>query len=409
MQRKFWSVVSMVLVLALLISACAPKATPTPTPKPVVQPTAKPTAVPPTAVPPTPKPAETLKIAILGPLTGANATFGAGNRDGAIMAFEEWNAKGGVIGKKIEWVLGDSQCDPKAGADAAKKAIDEDKVKYIVGAVCSSESIPISQYANEKHVVQVSGTSTNPKVTVDDAGKVKPFTFRVCFIDTFQGTVMANFALKNLKAKTAAVVWEVGNDYIKGLAEFFKSAFEAGGGKVLVYESYVKEDTDFSAILSKVKAASPDVFAVPTYYDKVNLIGAQAKQKGITAPMIGGDGWDSADLDLAAADGGYFVNHYHKDDPRPIVQDFVKRYQAKYNTAPDALATLGYDAATAMLEGIKAAGVDDPDKVAAAMEKIKFEAVSGQVTFDQFHNPVKSAAILAVKNGKVTFQASVAP
>jgi branched-chain amino acid transport system substrate-binding protein len=342
-------------------------------------------------------------------LTGANATFGAGNRDGAVMAFEEWNAKGGVLGKKIEWVLGDSQCDPKAGADAARKAIDEDKVKYIVGAVCSSESIPISQYANEKKVLQVSGTSTNPAVTVDAAGKVKPYTFRVCFIDPWQGMAMANFALLNLKAKTAAVVWEVGNDYIKGLAEYFRQSFEAGGGKVVVYESYVKEDTDFSAILSKVKDAKPDVFCVPTYYDKVNLIGAQAKQKGITCPMIGGDGWDSPDLDLAAADGGYFTNHYHPDDPRPIVQDFIKRFKAKYNKVPDALATLGYDAATALLEGIKAAGVDDPTAVAKAMEKLKFDGVSDTISFNANHDPVKNLAILSVKNGKVGFQALVKP
>ena len=208
---------------------------------------------------------------------------------------------------------------------------------------------------------------------MDDAGKVKPYTFRVCFIDPWQGMAMANFALKVLKAKTAAVVLDVGNDYIKGLAEYFKQSFEAGGGKVVVWESFVKEDTDFSAILAKVKAANPDVFVVPTYYDKVSLIGAQAKQKGITAPMIGGDGWDSPDLDMAAVDGGFFTNHYHPDDPRPIVQNFVARFKAKYNKVPDALAVLGYDAATALLEGIKAAGVDDPTAVAKAMEKLKFE------------------------------------
>jgi branched-chain amino acid transport system substrate-binding protein len=400
MKRKFWSMLSLLLVVSIMLGACAPTAAPTATPKPVV----KPTAVPPTAVPAAP-----IKIAILGPLTGANATFGASNRDGAVMAFEEWNATGGVLGRKIEWVLGDSQCDPKAGADAAHKAIDEDQVKYICGAVCSSESIPISEYANEKHVLQVSGTSTNPSVTVDAAGKVKPFTFRVCFIDPFQGLVMAKFALNNLKAKTAAVVLDVGNDYIKGLAEYFKQAFEAGGGKVVVWESFVAADTDFSATLAKVKDANPDVFFIPTYYDKVNLIAAQAKQKGITAVMLGGDGWDSSDLDRAAADGGYFSNHYSPEDTRPIVVDFVARYEAKYGTVPDALAALGYDAALAILGGIKAAGVDDPEKVAKAIETLQFEGVSGMITFDANHNPIKSAAILHVTGGAVKFEASVAP
>jgi len=380
MKSRSWFVVSLLLVVAMLLGACAPKAAPT-----------------------------AIKIAILGPLTGDVATFGAMNRDGAILALEEWNAKGGVLGRKIEWVLGDSGCDPKAGADAAKKAIDEDKVKYIVGAVCSSESIPISQYANEKKVLQVSGTSTNPKVTVDDNGKVKPYTFRVCFIDPFQGSVMASFALNNLKAKTAAVVLDVGNDYIKGLAEFFKAAFEKGGGKVVVWESFVKEDTDFSAILAKVKDANPDVFFVPTYYDKVSLIGAQAKQKGIKAVLLGGDGWDSADLDRAAVDGGYFSNHYHPDDKRPIAQGFRKSFEAKYGKTPDALAALGYDAAIAMLEGIKAAGKDDPTLAAKAIETLKFEGVSGNISFDANHNPIKNAAILKVLGGNILFEASVAP
>jgi len=380
MRNRSWFIGSALLVVAIVLGACAPSTSTT-----------------------------GIKIAVLGPLTGSEATFGAMNRDGAILAFEEWNAKGGVLGRKIEWVLGDSQCDPKAAADAGKKAIDEDKVKYIIGEVCSSASIPIAQYANEKHVVQVSGTSTNPQVTVDDNGNVRPYTFRACFIDPFQGQVMATFALKNLGAKTAAVVLDQGNDYVKGLAEFFRDAFEKGGGKVLVWESYVKEDTDFSAILAKVKDAKPDVFFIPDYYAKTSLIGAQAKQKGITAVMLGGDGWDSSDLDRSAVDGGYYSNHYHPDDPREIAQAFRKNFEAKYGKTPDALAALGYDASQALLNGIKAAGKDDPTAVAKAIEGLKFEAVSGTITYDQYHNPVKAAAILHVKDGKITFEASVAP
>jgi branched-chain amino acid transport system substrate-binding protein len=255
----------------------------------------------------------------------------------------------------------------------------------------------------------ISGTSTNAKVTVDDAGNTKKYSFRACFIDPFQGVVMAGFALKNLKAKTAAVVREVGNDYIIGLADEFTKAFEAGGGKVVVAESFVKEDTDFSAILAKVKDANPDVFFVPTYYDKVSLIGAQAKQKGITCPLLGGDGWDSADLDTAAVEGGYFSNHYHPGDTRPIVVDWVKKYQTKYGKVPDALATLGYDAANLMFAAIAKAGTTDPDKVVAAMEGISYEAVSGKVTFDSKHNPIKGAVVLKVSGGQILYEASVAP
>jgi branched-chain amino acid transport system substrate-binding protein len=232
-------------------------------------------------------------------------TFGESTKNAVDIAVAEWNAAGGVAGRQIQLVVEDSQCSAEPAVNAANKVINQDGVKFIIGEVCSSASIPVTEITNPKKIVQISPTSTNATVTLDADGNTKPYTFRACFIDPFQGLVMAKFALENLKAKTAAVVLDVGNDYIKGLAEFFKAAFEKGGGKVVVYESFVKEDTDFSAILAKVKDAKPDVFFVPAYYDKVNLIGAQAKQKGITCPLLGGDGWDSSDLDRAAVDGGY--------------------------------------------------------------------------------------------------------
>lgn len=352
---------------------------------------------------------KTIKIAILAPITGDVATFGASTRDGAILAFEEWNAKGGVNGAKIEWVVGDSRCDPVEARNAVNKAIDQDKVKFIVGAVCSSASIPISEVANEKKVLQISPTSTNPAVTVNPDGSTKKYTFRACFIDPFQGKVMAKFALEELGAKTAAVVLDQGNDYIRGLAEFFRDAFEAGGGKVVVWESFVKEDTDFSAIVAKVAEAKPDVFFIPAYYEKASLIGAQAKQAGVTAVMLGGDGWDSPDLDRSAVDGGYHSNHYSGDDPRPVVQEWKAKYKAKYGSEPDALATLAYDAANILITSMKNAGSFDVDKVMAAMEKIEFEGVSGKVTFDAQHNPIKSAVVLQVKDGKVTYKMTVNP
>lgn len=385
MKRTFLSLVLIGLVFSLLVSGCAPKATPTPQPKPPV------------------------KVGIMGPLTGDAATFGEGNRDGALIAIAEWNAKGGPGGHMIEYVLADSQCDPKAGADAAKKLIDEDKVQFIIGGVCSSETIPMTEYAGPKKILSISGTATNPKVTVDETGKTKPYSFRACFIDPFQGTVMANFALNNLKAKTASVVLDQGNDYVKGLAEFFKASFEKGGGKVAVFEAYSKDDTDFSAILAKVKDANTDVFFIPDYYAKVSLIGAQAKQKGITSVLLGGDGWDSPNLDRAAVDGGYFSNHYFSGYTRQIVQDWVKKFQAKYNKIPDALATLGYDAASLMFAAIDKAGSTDPSAVVKALEGISFEGVSGKVTFDASHNPVKSAVVLQVIGGEVKYAATVNP
>ena len=359
--------------------------------------------------------AEPIKVAILAPLSGPVPTFGVMTRDGALLAINEWNAKGGVLGRKITPVVEDSQCTPDPAVNAANKVIDQDKVHYIVGEVCSKASIPISEIANSKKVVQISPTSTNPDVTVGKGGKVKDYIFRACFIDPFQGTVGAKFALGTLKAKTAFIMLDQSNDYVKGLAEFFEKAFTAGGGKIVGKETYTSKDTDFSAILSKVAVAKPDLIYLPDYYNVVNLATKQAKEKGIRAPFMGGDGWDSDDLDLKAADGGYFTNHYSKEDSRPVVKNLIKAFGAKYKDdkgqpkVPDALAALAYDATNLMLQGIKNAGADDTTKVKNALEKITFNAVSGKITFDANHNPVKSATILAIKEGKVKFNSVVNP
>ncbi len=269
-----------------------------------------------------------IKVAILAPLSGPVPTFGVSTRDGSLMAIEEWNAKGGVLGQKLEAVVADSQCTADPAVNAANKVIDQDKVHYIVGEVCSKASIPVSEIAEAKGVVQISPTSTNPSVTVGTDGKTKSFIFRACFIDPFQGLVMAKFALGQGK-KTAFIMFDQGNDYVLGLAQAFEKSFTEGGGTIVGKESYTGQDTDFSAILTKVADSKAEVLFLPDYYNIVNLVGAQAKERGVTAIMMGGDGWDSSDLDAKAADGGYFSNHYSAEDTRPVVQDFVKRYEAK--------------------------------------------------------------------------------
>ena len=417
-MKRLFALVLVIVLVASVLAGCS-----TPTPAPTVAPTkapAAPTAAPaaPTAAPaaPTKAPAAgAIKVALIFPMTGDAATFGQSSKEGAELAIKEWNDKGGINGQKIEWVVGDDRCDPQEARNAANKVVSQDKVQFIVGAVCSSASIPVSEVAGAAKVIQISPTSTNPAVTVDDKGVLKPYIYRACFIDPFQGTVMANFASNNLKAKTAAVVLDQGNDYVRGLAEFFIAQFEKNGGKVTVKETYTKDDTDFSAVLSKVAAAKPDVFFIPDYYAKVSLIAKQAKEKGITAVMLGGDGWDSAQLDTKATEGGYFSNHYDPSDTRPIVLDWLKKYAAAYKDkdgkakVPDALATLAYDAANLLFTGIKDAGSTDPDKVRAALDKISFEGVSGKITFDKNHNPVKSAVVVTIKGGKATYAATVNP
>ena len=355
-------------------------------------------------------PQAALKVAILAPLSGPVPTFGVSTRDGALLAIEEWNAKGGVLKKKVEPIVEDSQCTPDPAVNAANKVIDQDKVKFIMGEVCSSASIPVSEIANAKKIIQISGTSTNTLLTVNADGSTKAYIFRACFIDPFQGLVGANFAWGK-GMKTAFIMLDQANDYVKGLAEAFEKAFTAQGGTIVGKETYTNKDTDFSAILAKVKAAKPDVVYLPDYYNIVNLATKQAKEKGITAPFMGGDGWDSADRDRAAADGGFYTNHYSPTDSRAEVQDFLKAYGAKYNGAvPDALAALAYDATNILLQAIQESGsTTDTDKVKVAMEKISFNGVSGAITFDASHNPVKSATILKVTESAIVFEAVVNP
>lgn len=352
-----------------------------------------------------------LAIAILAPLSGPVPTFGVSTRDGALLAIAEWNAKGGVLGRQIKAIVEDSQCTPDPAVNAANKVINQDKVKYIVGEVCSSASIPISEIAQAAKVLQISPTSTNPNVTVDArTNTVKSYIFRACFIDPFQGLVGATFSFNELKARKAFIMLDQANDYVRGLAENFEAAFVKLGGTIVGKESYGTNDTDFSAILAKVSAAKPDVVYLPDYYNKVNLATKQAKEKGINVPFVGGDGWDSADLDKEAAAGGFYTNHYSPDDKRTEVTTFLAAYGKKFGGAvPDALAALAYDATNLLLQSIANAKKDDVEVVRAAMENITFNGVSGRITFDANHNPVKGAVILAVEKDKISYKSFVQP
>jgi branched-chain amino acid transport system substrate-binding protein len=355
-----------------------------------------------------------IKVGLLAPLSGAVPTFGLSTQEGVQLAVKEWNAKGGVLGRQIELIVADSQCEADPAVNGANKLIDQDGVKYIIGEVCSKASIPVAEIVNQKKVVQISPTSTNPAVTVDGSGNTRPYTFRACFIDPFQGLVMAKFA-QGKGYKTAFIMYDQGNDYVRGLAEAFEKSFTEMGGQIVGKETYTSTDTDFSAILTKVAESKAEVLFLPDYYNIVNLVGAQAKDKGVTAVMMGGDGWDSADLDIKAAEGGFYSNHYDPGDTRPIVVEWLKKYGAEFKDAngnpkvPDALATLAYDAANLLFAAIEKAGVDDPTKVAEALAGLTWEGVSGKITFDAQHNPIKSAAVIGVMGGEKKFVESVAP
>ncbi|MCG0238442.1 MAG: ABC transporter substrate-binding protein [Firmicutes bacterium] len=350
-----------------------------------------------------------VRIGLIAPLTGDVKTFGESTKNAFELALEQAGYKAGDF--TIQHFIQDDRNDPTEAMNIATKLITEQKVHALVGSVSSKATISVSDVANQSRVVHITGTATNIAVTVDEKGNRKPFVFRACFTDPFQGQVAAKFALETLGARTAAVLYDKGNDYSVGLAESFRQHFEAGGGEVVAWEAYALTDTDFSAILTKVADAKPDLLYLPDYYQKVSLIGKQARAKGITATMMGGDGWDSSELDFATMAGGYFTNHYSPEDTRPEVQQFVTDYQAKYGSVPDALAVLAYDATNILLEGIRRANSNDPDQIRQAIQNLKeFKAVSGQISFDENGNPVKPAAILQVQGDKTTkFIASVNP
>jgi branched-chain amino acid transport system substrate-binding protein len=353
-----------------------------------------------------------IKIGLVAPLTGDVKTFGESTKNGFMMAVEEANSAGGIAGKQIKVYVSDDKNDPTEAANAGSKLINQDGVKLIVGSVSSKCSIPLSELCEGMGVVMITPTSTATKVTVREDGSRKALIFRACFIDPFQGAVAAKFALDNLKAKTSAILYDVSNDYVKGLAEFYRDSFTKGGGTVVGYESYAKDDADFSAILTKVKRENPDILYIPDYYNKVALIAKQARQLGVKSIFMGGDGWDSPEMIKIAGDaieGGYFTNHYSPEDPRPEVQAWVKKYEAQFGAKPDALATLAYDATHLLIEAVKKAGSDEPARVRDALQAIEKKAVSGDVTFDQFGNPIKSAAILKYTKTGQEYVATVKP
>ena len=343
----------------------------------------------------------------VAPLTGEAATFGTSTKNGYDLAVAEWNAKGGVLGKPIKLVFADDKGDPAEGATVFTKLIEQDKACAVLGTVMSKVSLAGAPICQAAKVPMIATASTNPKVT-----GVGNFVFRACFIDPFQGTVGAKFAFDDLKAKKAACLFDVGNDYTKGLSEFFKAKFIALGGEVVGFEGHATGTSDFKAQLTKVLQAKPDVLYVSDYYADVAIIAKQARELGFKGPLVGGDGWDSPKLtEIAgtAIEGCFFTNHYAKEDKSPIVQEFVKKYSAKYSASPDALAALAYDAANIMLDAVNRAGSMDGAAIQGALVKTDLKVVTGQVKFDGERNPVKSAVIIEIKGGQQVYKTTVAP
>lgn len=348
-------------------------------------------------------------------LTGGIATFGNSSKNAINMAVKEINASGGVLGKQITFVFADNKSEAAEAAAAATKLITQDKVVAVLGPIASSNVLAASQIHIDNKIPLLTATATNPKVTVDEkTGKVKDYIFRACFIDPFQGTVMANFAAKSLNGKTAAILTDNSSDYSKGLTQVFKESFVKAGGTIVAEEAFLQKDQDFKATLTKVKSKSPDVIFIPAYYEEAGKIVKQARELGITVPMLGTDGWDSPKMveiaGGAALNGTYFSNHYSPDDTSPAVQKFVAAYKREFGQTPDALAALAYDATLMIADAIKRAGSAEPAKINDALAATKgLQVVSGVINLDEQHNPIKSAVVIEFKDGAQVFKEKVNP
>ncbi len=352
---------------------------------------------------------EPIKVGQFASLTGKEATFGISSDEGTTMAIEEINAAGGVLGRKLKLLTEDTQSKPGEPATVVNKLIARDGVMAVLGEVASSRSLEAAPICQQSKVPMISPSSTNPKVT-----EVGDYIFRVCFIDPFQGTVMANFATKTLKAKKVAVFTDVKSDYSKGLAKFFKERFVANGGTIVTELDFNGGDKDFKAQLTAIKAASPDAVFVPGYYTDAALICVQAKQLGLNVPFMGGDGWESeklVEIGKDAVEGQYFSTHYHPDVGSELSKKFVENYKKRWNgKTPDALAACGYDSALVLADAIKRAGSIDGQKVRDALAATKdIQAVTGKISINENRDATKSAVILQVKDGKYKYLETVEP
>jgi branched-chain amino acid transport system substrate-binding protein len=353
-------------------------------------------------------PATEILVGEYGSLTGSTATFGISTRNGIDIAVDEINKAGGLLGKQVRVIVEDDQGLAAEAQTVVTKLITVDKVVAVLGEVASSNSIAAAPVAQQNGIPMISPSSTNPEVT-----RKGDYIFRVCFLDPFQGYVMAKFTANTLKLTKVAVFREISSDYSVGLANAFIENFTKMGGTIVADESYKTGDVDFNAQLTSIKAKSPQAVFVPGYYTEVGLIARQTKKQGLNVPLLGGDGWDSPKLTEVGGkdlDGSFFSNHYAVEDPSPAAQKFLASYKARFNAVPDALAGLGYDSAMVLFDAIKRAGSTEGMKIRDAIAQTKdFAGVTGTITLNAERNADKPAVVLEIKEGKFVYRETIAP
>jgi branched-chain amino acid transport system substrate-binding protein len=351
---------------------------------------------------------DTIKVGEFGSLSGDNASFGISQDNGVKMAVEEINAGGGVLGKKIDLIVEDNMTRQGETTTIVRKLISQDHAVAIIGEVASSKSLEAAPICQAFKIPQIATAATNPRVT-----QVGDYIFRVCFTDDFQAVVIARFVLEKLNLKNIAFMTDVKQDYSVGLTNIAKDYLTKHGATIVKEQSYSSGDKDFRAQLTDIKSANPDVIIITGYYPEAALIAKQARQLGIKAKLVGGDGWDGSSLIPVggkAIEGAYFSNHFSVEDKSPLVQDFVQKYKAKYNRVPDAFAALGYDAAKILADAIKRAGTTDSEKLKDAIQDTKdYPGVSGKITIGQDRNAQKSAVIITIQDGAYKYFETIEP
>lgn len=359
---------------------------------------------------------EPIKVGVNYELSGGVATYGTHAKNGIELAIEEINAAGGVLGgRMLQPIILDNKSDNAESLSVATRLIADEGVVAHLGPATTGNTLAAIPVATEYKVPLLTTSATNPDVTVDpQTGQTREYIFRTCFIDPPQAIVAADFIFNELGLKKAAVYYDNTNDYSKGLSKVFKDEFEKLGGTVVAEEGYVDTDKEFRPTLTKFRDAGAEVVYLPGYYQQAALIVSQARELGLNVPFVGADGWDSPDLvkiaGAEALNNTFFTNHYSSQDPSPKVQKFVEAYKAKYGDAPDSFAALGYDAAYLLADAINRAGSADPEAIKNALAATKdFEAVTGTMSFDEFHNPVKEIAIIEMVDGNQVLKTKIAP
>jgi branched-chain amino acid transport system substrate-binding protein len=345
----------------------------------------------------------TLTVIVIGPFSGDLSDLGKSMRNGIVLASEEQNARGGVLGRQIQLQLFDSACDYTTAREVTLQAIRETGANYIIGAVCGEASEGVAQVASEEGILVLNPASVNEDLTMDNDGEVRFYVYRIPYIDPVQGTAAALLAIEKLEIETASILVEESGKYESTLADAFVMAFTEGGGEIVLRESYDRNADSFYDVLAEVREANAEIIYLPGYYDVVNRISGQARAFGINQPFLGSDGWHSPEINKVFLDKSYYTSHFFVGEPRAAVLTWSAKYENRFLVLPDTVATLSYDTANILFSAIIRTGTTAPYELAASMENLEFNTVSGKLSFDELHNPIKPVTILRIENGEIDF------